>query len=76
MEHENLKPCPFCGSEAKTEIYCGDNSSRIYLRIFCSKCERVEQKTKTMSGCDIHHFEDVIRVICQVWNRRAADDDS
>ena len=73
MNESKLKPCPFCGSEAKTEIYCGDNSTKIYLRIYCSKCERVEQKVKTLSGCMFARFEDVLDEICGMWNRRAND---
>lgn len=69
-----LKPCRFCGAEPKTEVYCGDNSKRIYFRIYCSKCERVEQKTNAISSSVLERILDTIDEVCEAWNRRANDE--
>lgn len=74
MSKLKLKPCPFCGEEPKTEVHCGDNSRSIYFRIYCSKCERVEQKTKAISESALERIFDTIDEVCEKWNRRTNDE--
>ena len=72
MEHE-LKPCPFCGGEAKTNE--GGNSvyGRFWWRVGCPDCDVIFYDKERWSQTDPgmldpayppkHCFDD--------WNRRA-----
>lgn len=59
MQDYNLKPCPFCGSEAAYRHYAsGDLDAFAY---YCPKCLRVQQMAKTPLRA------------AEKWNRRAPE---
>lgn len=57
-KRESLKPCPFCGKEAKIDSYKSSMSSHLWWDIKCKGCGMriYPQKTK--------------RKAIKVWNRR------
>ena len=71
---ENLKPCPFCGSEEVVPYYTDENGID-----YVYEGEEVDGEATPWihcHGCDADWFagekkEDVIAA----WNRRAVDDD-
>ena len=63
MTETKLKPCPFCGGEAK--VYIEDKA----VSIGCSKCLC---GTAWMNGAST--TEKKIEVAAQDWNRRITDD--
>ncbi len=62
---EKLKPCPFCGGEAK--VY----SVNIFKAEIYVKCQTCNSRTLTYKG---GHFGDTKYLAIQAWNRRANDD--
>ena len=61
---EELKPCPFCGGEARI-----DNEGTDFYAIFCDKCGTLTSfaKDSNFDGSDFYTKEQVI----SAWNRRA-----
>lgn len=59
-----LKPCPFCGSEAVgvSETAYG-NYANIFFLAHCNSC-----------GCRTKSFRDGDKAV-EAWNRRAGDED-
>lgn len=39
----NLKPCPFCGGDAKVKGICGSES--VYAFVYCENCKSRTAKT-------------------------------
>ena len=72
---ENLKPCPFCGEPAKTEVRVtgmGGGTDTIDFSIVCPKCGT--SKTVRLKIAKTCFFLDVDRAMMEVqeaWNRRA-----
>lgn len=62
---KELKPCPFCGGEAK--VY----SVNLFKHEIYVKCETCKSRTLTYKGGD---FGDTAYLAIQAWNRRANDD--
>lgn len=64
MSEIKLKPCPFCGGEAKVDYAIND-----YNRwgVSCNTC-----------GCVVEvgfgDYEDTVEEAVKAWNRRASDD--
>ena len=55
-----LKPCPFCGREAR--LFVGDG-----VRVICSKCY-----AGTMVRTDnIESDSNAVKKVIEAWNRRA-----
>ena len=64
-----LKPCPFCGGEAKivttTEVYGLDDIKRKYGYVRCGK--------DYLNCCVIQFNEFPLDEAIEAWNRRAED---
>lgn len=63
--YPELRPCPFCGGEAK--LYVSDG-----VRIICLKCRAA---TKTLID-EYNGFEirtNAVRSVIEAWNRRVDD---
>ena len=60
MSEQKLKPCPFCGGEAKLKII-----PKYYGDIYWVKCEECNAETPS----DFEKDEAI-----EAWNRRANDD--
>ena len=69
-----LKPCPFCGGDAKTEIgyiRCGGNELVMRASVFCVSCGTA--KTVKFDAMNIS-FDDFYKQCFaaeDMWNRRA-----
>lgn len=75
---EKLKPCPFCGGEAKTKHY-EDNTSLIVYCQTCSKGWNIKEEAPGERWASDFEFfgwdsEDDDAVVA-AWNRRAIDID-
>ena len=66
MDRYELKPCPFCGGEAKMETYVSTSSS--YARCVCKGCNIATQNYR-----DAEHDGSYIFRACKAWNRRIQD---
>ena len=80
---DKLKPCPFCGGEAK--LFVKTSCSRGVTRgwefgIFCAKCDVTTPKTNYLVEVQLDAYGEVITVVderllaIEAWNRRASDD--
>ena len=59
---EDLKPCPFCGSEAKLKIT--SSNAITYAQVLCTRCA-----CGTFEGRQNDGIKFIERVV-QAWNRR------
>ena len=69
-----LKRCPFCGGDAKTEvcyIKCGGDELLMRATVFCSSCGCA--KTVRFDGMNkpFSDYEEQFRAAMDMWNRRA-----
>lgn len=62
MEQEQLKPCPFCGSEVS--VYNNEFDYENLFWIECEECEGMSVSTKSMDD-----LEEVI----DTWNTRVGE---
>ena len=73
MDKVALKPCPFCGDEACSEL---DNVDKA-LRIFCTNCPaemRVTYKEAALDDGSFIAFYEAIKwmnTLTERWNERA-----
>lgn len=67
---EVLKPCPFCGGEAKLKHGkpWQQNEGKRFAFVQCRVCE---SKTKTYFQYPYEAWKDVDRYAIEAWNRRA-----
>ena len=56
----DLKPCPFCGGEARLFVNGG-------VRVICPKCYA---STRIMSD-EIEYDNSAVETVVEAWNRRA-----
>ncbi len=66
MSEQKLKPCPFCGGEAKT--YMKHKIIGLTLWVQCTKCN-----AETLGYCpkdDLESFEECKKLAIEAWNRR------
>ena len=74
---KGLKPCPFCGGEAGTEISyikCGGDELLLRATVFCKSCG--VNKTVRFNALN-KPFEEYTRsfyAAVDMWNRRAGDE--
>lgn len=72
----DLKPCPFCGGEAKHND--GGNSvyGRLWWAVWCEECQ-IEMRDKEVwhewSGPDAGKLKSQPMECFESWNRRASD---
>ena len=73
MEHNELKPCPFCGGEAqiRQNDVCGGFGMYItkYF-VMCAKCGA------RGASADDYYFEHPLAKAVTAWNRRANNEQS
>lgn len=69
--NKELKPCPFCGGEAKQDVFVYKNADDSYdyeAVIFCKSCVAV------MHGASQYDYDDfsddAINDLIEAWNRR------
>nr|DAH76866.1 MAG TPA: restriction alleviation protein [Caudoviricetes sp.] len=63
MALDKLKPCPFCGGEARLFVSDG-------VRVLCTKC-RASSKILVDSEC---YKTSAVEKVIEAWNRRTNDD--
>lgn len=69
-----LKPCPFCGGAAKTEvsyIKCGGDELLMRATVFCTSCGCA--KTVKFDGLNktFEYYAEQADTAMEMWNRRA-----
>lgn len=63
-----LKNCPFCGWEPRTEVLPYDG--RIKFNIICSKCGCTQNLTINASLIDFNKIEEGLKEVIKKWNTR------
>lgn len=75
MTETKLKPCPFCGGKAVTEIVQNER----YFEIYCSRCPvkiNLPFCELNLGDGSVVSFDEMARAIDELtnlWNRRATD---
>ena len=72
-----LKPCPFCGGDAKTEVsylkYGGDDLL-LKATVYCGEC-RVGKSVKFNALCkSFDEYIEQFKTATDIWNERAYGD--
>lgn len=65
-----LKPCPFCGGEARIQ-YGYPNQQKQGRRMVFVKCRECKAKTETVYQLPFVAWNDCKRWAIAAWNRRA-----
>jgi Lar family restriction alleviation protein len=70
MKETELKPCPFCGGEAKLIIststkWFSDDEKTIYFKVRCNS------EDASCIGTSVNHWEYTKERAVESWNRRA-----
>lgn len=71
MDKLKLKPCPFCGYDAYSQIRVkrGMACDAIRVVIKCKNCD-ASQEVYAESGCSIDAMQEMIARASHYWNRR------
>ena len=71
MRELELKPCPFCGYDAYSQIVVksGISYEAVCVRIKCKNCDAF-QEVNAESGCSIDAMQEIIVRAANYWNRR------
>lgn len=76
---DRLKPCPFCGGEAKTGvsyIKCGGDELILRASVYCDACGVGKSVTFDAMCMPFENFTEQFNAVAEMWNRRASDDES
>ena len=68
-----LKPCPFCGSDPKTIVdydQVGGDHFVISTYVRCPKCGVYKRRSTDMKGASFTDFENVFAQTIFEWNNR------
>lgn len=68
-----LKPCPFCGSKAITQVnfrYHDLIKTELEVKVRCSKCSTDKSKIINICGKSFDEFESYFKAVIEAWNRR------
>ena len=69
-----LKPCPFCGEQAKTQVRVL-HADVIDFSVVCPSCGiEKTSRLKVTQACTGADVEKAMNSVIEAWNRRAADD--
>ena len=71
---DELKPCPFCGGEAKTEvayITCGGDDLLLRATVFCSSCGVSRTVKFNAMRVPFDKYVGQFKAAADMWNRRA-----
>ena len=66
---EQLKPCPFCGSEAEISAVPVDYPAQ-NVRVYAT-CKNHDCSAEIAGLCNIKEIKDAALEVVQAWNRRA-----
>lgn len=69
-----LKPCPFCGGEAKTEVsYSQFDGAELLLRasVYCRVCGVGKTVKFDAMYKPFENFAEQFNAVIDMWNRRA-----
>lgn len=69
---ENLKPCPFCGGEARTKVMIGRHDM-IVIKVGCFDCDAWKYDG-IKSGDSFKELNKAMQDVISKWNRRENDD--
>jgi Lar family restriction alleviation protein len=69
-----LKPCPFCGGKAFTEVVVVKAMAIDYIRfmVLCPKCN-IKQHRDILSSANFEKAEKAKQEVIEAWNRRVKD---
>ena len=73
MSEMKLKPCPFCGGEAKTGVSTTRQplgSDYVEFRVYCPKCHIDKHRTVNCSNT-FENVETAMRRATEDWNTSA-----
>lgn len=81
MNSKELKPCPFCGSEAKLDTFekpeVSESSIVFDHYISCTRCARARARGMTVYRIEEHGklemIRDGVKEICDAWNERKGE---
>lgn len=65
-----LKPCPFCGGQAKL-LHGRPNQQKAGRRVAFVQCRECKAKAMTFDQLAYEAWRDVVEDATEAWNRRA-----
>ena len=71
-----LKPCPFCGGEAKETVdyvKCGGDELELRASVWCSACGVSKSVRFQALNQSFKTFVDIFEKVENMWNKRAKD---
>ena len=71
-EDAELKPCPFCGGEARLQ-FGFPRQQRQGVRVAFVQCHKCRAKTETVKQLPFMAWQDCKRYAIEKWNRREGD---
>ena len=75
---EELKPCPFCGTEPKTAINyvrCGGEELTLAYSVFCPACKITKRFVINSEGLSFKEYVEAMNNVIIMWNCRVKEND-